>query len=108
MGDGGAHPHQRLALEAAAHPFHLAADGRRPEALDPAAGDFVRLPRRITIGILHLMHARCDHPAHQPREGGGTGRVERGTARRRCPSLETNPFPPAVFLDEVKPALPAA
>ena len=104
MGDRSAHPHQRLALKAATHPVHFAADGRRPKAPNPVARDLIRLPRRVTIGILHAVHAGCDHLADQSREGRGTGRIERGTTLG-FRLLEANPFPSAVFLDEVKPAL---
>jgi len=61
MGDSGAHVHQRLALEAAADPLHLAAEGCGAKTSDPGAGDFVGLTRRIVIGILHPVHAGRGH-----------------------------------------------
>jgi hypothetical protein len=65
MGDGGAHPDQCLAFEATAHAFHLARNRCCAKTSDPAARDLIRLPRRIVIHILNLMHAARDHLADE-------------------------------------------
>src|SRR5262245_10241587 len=105
VSDSGAHAHERPALEAAAHPFHLCGGRCCTKTSDPAAGDFVGLARRIVIGILYLVHAGCDHSAYQPREGRGTRRIKRRPTVAAGGVIEANPLPPTVFFDEEKPPL---
>src|SRR5438132_13860371 len=94
IGDGGPHAYQRLALEAAADPFHLRGDGHCLETADPASGDFVRLPGWIVFRILHLVHAGGEHPTHQTGERGGAWSVQGSAAVPATILVETNHSPP--------------
>src|ERR1700730_6570907 len=98
MGDGGAHTDKRFALEAAAYHFHSCGEGGGAKTPDPAAGDLVRLPRGIVIGVMHLMHPGGDHLAHEAREGGGTCGIKCAAYLAATGLVETDPFPSAALL----------
>src|SRR5258707_15604521 len=103
MRDSGTHPHERLALKAAANPLDFRLDRRCSETSNPAARDLIRLPGGIIICVLHTVNACGDHFADQPREGRRTRGIECRSAISRVVLLEADQFSSAVFLDEINP-----